>query len=173
MGVFPAFFTLYVTKERRSSVQAMQLSNGIANPASLWLGHLLFDGMFGVVVAIIIAVVFSKVSTQFSYLGLYVSTLSVQSPYFLRPLQGFTMVLYGYTSILFAYCVTLFSASALAAFSIVAGYQVIMFMLYVSISHGLPHILTPFQLSAYLLTLTYAPVSETSRYMTIIRKDNG
>ncbi|CAG7851662.1 ABC transporter A family member 6 AltName: Full=ABC transporter ABCA.6 [Serendipita indica DSM 11827] len=137
MGAFPAFFTLYVTKERRSLVQAMQLSNGIANPASLWLGHLLFDGIFGVVVAIIVSVVFSKVSTQFSYLGLY----------------GFTMVLYGYTSILFAYCVTLFSASALAAFSIVAGYQVVMFMLY---------------LSAYLLSLTYAPVSATSRYMTII-----
>ena len=73
-GVFPAFFTLYVTKERRSAVQAMQLSNGIANPASLWFGHLMFDGMFGIIVSIIIAVVFSKVSTQFSYIPLYVSS---------------------------------------------------------------------------------------------------
>ncbi|KAG9044141.1 hypothetical protein FS842_001568 [Serendipita sp. 407] len=137
MGVFPAFFTLYVTKERRSSVQAMQLSNGIANPASLWLGHLLFDGMFGIVISIIISVVFSVVSKQFSYLGLY----------------GFTMVLYGYTGILFAYCVSLVSSSALAAFSIVAGYQVIMFMLY---------------LSAYMLTLTYALPSKTDSYMSII-----
>ncbi|KIM34443.1 hypothetical protein M408DRAFT_60324 [Serendipita vermifera MAFF 305830] len=137
MGVFPAFFTLYVTKERRSAVQAMQLSNGIANPASLWFGHLMFDGMFGVIVSIIVAVVFSKVSTQFSYI----------------PLLWFVMFLYGYTSILFAYCVSLLSASALAAFSIVAGYQVLMFMLY---------------LSAYLLTLTYAKTSLTAMTMNII-----
>jgi ATP-binding cassette subfamily A (ABC1) protein 3 len=42
--------------------------------------------------------------------------------------QWFIIALYGYTSILFAYCVSLISASALAAFSIVAGYQVVMFM---------------------------------------------
>lgn len=52
----------------------MQLSNGIANPASLWFGHLMFDGMFGVIISIIIAVVFSKVSTQFDYIPLYVSS---------------------------------------------------------------------------------------------------
>jgi ATP-binding cassette, subfamily A (ABC1), member 3 len=39
------------------------------------------------------------------------------------------MVLYGYTSILFAYCVSLLSSSALAAFAIVAAWQVVMFML--------------------------------------------
>jgi p-aminobenzoyl-glutamate transporter AbgT len=42
--------------------------------------------------------------------------------------QWFTMVLYGYTSILFAYCVSLLSSSALAAFAIVAAWQVVMFM---------------------------------------------
>jgi len=71
--VFPAFFTLYVTKERRSAVQAMQLSNGIANPASLWFGHLMFDGMFGVIISVIITVVFSQVSNQFDHLPLFVS----------------------------------------------------------------------------------------------------
>jgi len=39
------------------------------------------------------------------------------------------MVLYGFTATLFAYCISLLSASALAAFSIVAGYQIVMFML--------------------------------------------
>lgn len=33
----------------------------------------MFDGMFGVVIAIVISVVFSKVSTQFDYIPLYVS----------------------------------------------------------------------------------------------------
>jgi ATP-binding cassette subfamily A (ABC1) protein 3 len=78
-GVFPAFFALYVTKERRSDVQAMQLSNGIANPASLWFGHLLFDGMFGVIVATVVAAVFATVSKQFSYIGLFVCTQALLS----------------------------------------------------------------------------------------------
>lgn len=38
------------------------------------------------------------------------------------------MGLYGFTSILFAYCVSLLSSSALAAFAIVAAWQVVMFM---------------------------------------------
>jgi ATP-binding cassette subfamily A (ABC1) protein 3 len=127
-GVFPAFFALYVTKERRSDVQAMQLSNGIANPASLWFGHLLFDGMFGVIVATVVAAVFATVSKQFSYIGLFVGVQPLFVCKVTHKIQWFILVLYGYTSILFAYCVSLLSASALAAFSVIAGYQVIMFM---------------------------------------------
>jgi ATP-binding cassette subfamily A (ABC1) protein 3 len=72
-GVFPAFFTLYVSKERRSSVQAMQLSNGISNPAGMWLGHLLFDGIPGVVIATVVAAVFAATQPdQFSFIPLLV-----------------------------------------------------------------------------------------------------
>ncbi len=52
------------------------------------------------------------------------------------------MVLYGYTSTLFAYCISRKSSSGLAAFSICAGYQVVMFLVHTSV------------LSVFWLTLT-------------------
>jgi len=64
-AVYPAFFSLYVSRERRSSVQAMQLSNGLANPVGLWLGHLMFDSLFTVFIATVIVTVFSTVSNKF------------------------------------------------------------------------------------------------------------
>lgn len=72
-AVFPAFFTLYVSKERRSSVQAMQLSNGVSNPAGMWLGHLLFDAIPGVIIATVVAAVFAATqSNQFKFIPLLV-----------------------------------------------------------------------------------------------------
>lgn len=44
-AVYPPFFSLFVSQEWRSSVQAMQLSNDLANPVGLWLGHLIFDSL--------------------------------------------------------------------------------------------------------------------------------
>jgi len=109
----------------------MQLSNGVSNPAGMWLGHLLFDGIPGLIIATVAAVVFAVMqSDQFKFIPLLVC-------YFLQPslvlriyrgFQWFVMVLYGYTSTLFAYCISRISSSGLAAFSILAGYQVIMFM---------------------------------------------
>ena len=76
-AVFPAFFTLYVSKERRSSVQAMQLSNGVSNPAGMWFGHLLFDGIPGLVIATVIAAVFAATqSDQFRFIPLLVCYFS-------------------------------------------------------------------------------------------------
>ena len=71
-AVYPAFFSLYVSRERRSSVQAMQLSNGLANPLGLWLGHLIFDSLFTVFSATIIVIVFSTVTNYFNGLGFLV-----------------------------------------------------------------------------------------------------
>ena len=71
--MFPAFFSLYVSKERRSSVQAMQLSNGLSNPVGLWLGHLMFDTCFSLVIASVIIIVFAAGSNQFAGLGFFVS----------------------------------------------------------------------------------------------------
>ncbi|ELU45644.1 ABC transporter domain-containing protein [Rhizoctonia solani AG-1 IA] len=42
IAAWPAMAALYVTKERASHVQAMQLSNGIT-PAGMWIGHLLYE----------------------------------------------------------------------------------------------------------------------------------
>ena len=72
-GVYTAFYTLYVSQERRSSVQAMQFSNGLYDPIGLWLGHLAFDIIFCVLAATIIIVVFAAVGDQFPGLGLFVS----------------------------------------------------------------------------------------------------
>ena len=80
--MFPAFFTLYVAQERRSSVQAMQFSNGLSNPAGLWLGHLMFDSILSVVAATILAIVFAVTSTLFTGLGYFVGRLSVRSSRF-------------------------------------------------------------------------------------------
>jgi len=136
MAVFPAFFTLYVSKERRSSVQAMQYSNGLTNPAGLWLGHLLFDGISSFIVATVVAIIFATASNQFHGIG-YV---------------WFILFLYGLTGALFAYVVTLFTPSPLAAFASVAGYQVLMFVLYIA---------------AYLLTFTFAKNSQAPHELTI------
>ncbi|KAF8507801.1 P-loop containing nucleoside triphosphate hydrolase protein [Hysterangium stoloniferum] len=136
MGVYPAFFALYTSMERRTSIQAMQLSNGLTNPAGLWLGHLLFDGFFSTLLTTIIIIVFALASNQFHGLGYL----------------WIVMVLYGFASALFAYCVTLFTASPLAAFAAVAGYQVLMFILY---------------LAGYLLTITYAKNSKAAGIITI------
>ncbi|KDR85831.1 hypothetical protein GALMADRAFT_234928 [Galerina marginata CBS 339.88] len=136
MGVYPAFFTLYVSKERRTSVQAMQLSNGLTDPIGLWLGHLLFDSIPVVILSTIITIVFAVASNQFHGLGFL----------------WFIMVLYGLTAALFSYCVSLMVASPLAAFATVAGYQFVIFILYIA---------------SYLLVLTYGKVTESAHLITI------
>lgn len=68
-AVYPAFFSSYVAKERRSGVQAMQLSNGLTNPAGLWLGHLLFDGIFTVIISLVLVLVFAMTGHAFIGLG--------------------------------------------------------------------------------------------------------
>ncbi|KAK7063610.1 hypothetical protein R3P38DRAFT_2492098 [Favolaschia claudopus] len=137
MAVYPAFFALYVSKERRSSVQAMQFSNGLHNPVGMWLGHLAFDSIFTVIMATIVIIVFAAASNQFHGLGFF----------------WLVIVLYGIAGALFAYMVSLIVSSPLAAFAAVAGYQIIMFVLYIA---------------GYLLTLTYAKTSDADRLITII-----
>jgi ATP-binding cassette subfamily A (ABC1) protein 3 len=81
-GVFPAFFCLYISQERRSGVQAMQFSNGLSNSFGLWLGHLLFDSMFSIFVATVITIIFATTTNQFHGLGYFVSVLVLRSRLF-------------------------------------------------------------------------------------------
>lgn len=71
-AVHTAFYALYVTKERRSSVQAMQFSNGLTDPIGLWLGHLMFDVIWSILLSSIIIIIFATVSNQFHGLGFLV-----------------------------------------------------------------------------------------------------
>ncbi|KAG8774772.1 hypothetical protein FRC12_001832 [Ceratobasidium sp. 428] len=113
MGLWPAFFILYVSAERRSSVQAMQLSNGMT-PAGLWLGHLLFDLPWVVLIATVVTIVFGVATSQFYALGALWAVI----------------VLYGIAGALFAYVVSTFVKSPLAGFALAGGYNVIMSVLY-------------------------------------------
>ncbi|KAH9830408.1 uncharacterized protein C8Q71DRAFT_862423 [Rhodofomes roseus] len=137
LSVFPAFFGLYVSKERRSAVQAMQFSNGLSNPAGLWLGHLMFDSIFAVFIATLIIVIYAFASNQFAAL----------------PFFWLVLVLYGIVGALFSYTISLAVPSPLAAFAATAGYQAVMFLLY---------------LAGFLLTATYATVTSESRDLTFI-----
>ncbi|KDR85825.1 hypothetical protein GALMADRAFT_274642 [Galerina marginata CBS 339.88] len=137
MALYPAFYALYVSKERRSSVQAMQLSNGLTNPIGMWLGHLLFDMIPSILLSTIIIIIFSAVTDQFHGLGLL----------------WCVFVLYGISGTLFAYCLSLMAASPLGAFAIVAVYQFVTFVLY---------------LSSYLMVFTFGKITESSRLTTII-----
>ncbi|KAH7105549.1 P-loop containing nucleoside triphosphate hydrolase protein [Auriculariales sp. MPI-PUGE-AT-0066] len=137
LSVFPPFFALYVARERRALVQAMQRSNGLTNPAALWLGHVLFDSIPGIIVATILTLVFAFAVDQFHGVG-YI---------------WLVIVLYSFTGALFAYCFVLVTSSPLAAFAACAGYQVVMFVLY---------------LASYLLIYTYAKNSQAPHLITII-----
>ncbi|KAG9125159.1 hypothetical protein FRC07_008748 [Ceratobasidium sp. 392] len=106
MGVWPAFFALYVSAERRSNVQAMQLSNGM-RPAGLWLGHLLFDLPWIALVATFVVTIFGTTTSQFYALGALWSVI----------------FLYGIAGALFAYVVSTFAKSPIAAFAITGGYN--------------------------------------------------
>ncbi|KAI0756117.1 P-loop containing nucleoside triphosphate hydrolase protein [Daedaleopsis nitida] len=116
VAIYPAFFTLYVAQERRSSVQEMQFSNGLSNPVGLWLGHVMFDALFSVLAATILVIVFSVKSTLFQGLGYL----------------WFIIVLHGFTGSLFAYVWTLFIQSPTGAFAAVMAYQLVVFGLYLA-----------------------------------------
>ena len=51
----------------------MQFSNGLSNPVGLWLGHVMFDSIFVVIVSTIITIIFATGSNQFHGLGFVVS----------------------------------------------------------------------------------------------------
>ncbi|KAF4611653.1 hypothetical protein D9613_004331 [Agrocybe pediades] len=116
MAVYPAFYAIYVSKERRTAVQAMQLSNGLNNPIGMWLGHLMFDMIPSIILSTIIVIVFSAVSDQFRALGLL----------------WIVMVLYAISGTLFSYALSLMVSSPLGAFAISAVYQFLCFIMYLS-----------------------------------------
>jgi hypothetical protein len=51
----------------------MQFSNGLTNPIGLWLGHLMFDVGWSILLSSIIIIIFATVSNQFHGLGFMVS----------------------------------------------------------------------------------------------------
>ncbi|CAE6371657.1 unnamed protein product, partial [Rhizoctonia solani] len=114
MAAWPAMAALYVTKERASHVQAMQLSNGIS-PAGMWIGHLLYE------IPIILAI-------SGAITGIFAST----GQFFNLELMFAVIVLYGIDATLLSFVASLFIRSPIAAFAIIAGYQCITFLGYLA-----------------------------------------
>ncbi|KAK4686551.1 hypothetical protein P7C73_g3574, partial [Tremellales sp. Uapishka_1] len=135
VSVYPAFACVYPTLERASNVRANQYSNG-ASPAALWLGHLLFELPSIFLVSIIITIVLATVVSQFNGIGILFICL----------------VLYGISATLYAFIFSLFLNSPLASWALVAGSNVILFLLY---------------LATYLLILTYDRTSESPHHITL------
>ncbi|KAG9125344.1 hypothetical protein FRC07_008009 [Ceratobasidium sp. 392] len=151
MGLWPAFFVLYVSNERRSLVQAMQLSNGMT-PAGLWLGHLLFDLPWIVFIASVMVTIFGTVTSQFYGLGALWAVL----------------VLYGIAGALFAYIVSTFAKSPLIGFAVTGSYNALVSLLY-----GSAYILTlaytrPSELEGTLQIVHYT-LSLMSPIVSVVR----
>lgn len=89
------------------------ISNG-ASPVSLWLGHLLWELPPIITISTVITIIFATATTQFNGIG-YV---------------WFCLLIYGISSTLYSFMFALFLTSPLASWALVAGINVIMFLLY-------------------------------------------
>jgi hypothetical protein len=91
----------------------LTISNG-ASPVALWLGHLLWELPPIILISTLVTIIFATVSSQFAAIG-YV---------------WFCLLLYGICSTLYSFMFALFLTSPLASWALVAGSNVILFMLY-------------------------------------------
>ncbi|RYP08627.1 hypothetical protein DL764_001755 [Monosporascus ibericus] len=114
MALYPAFFTLYPTYERKSQVRALQYSNGI-RPFPLLLSYMMFDFIFVLVVSILCTVLISS-----------------QAPWFGLGYLLLVQALYGTASILFAYLISLMTRSQPAAFASAVLAMAVMYILAVT-----------------------------------------
>lgn len=113
LALYPAFFALYPSNERRRFVRGLQYSNGV-RPFPLWVSYLLFDFCFAIVSAALVIIIWVAMSSIWYHIG-YVYLI---------------MVLYGIASILMAYVVSLFTKSQLATYAWAAALQTIGFLAY-------------------------------------------
>ena len=98
-ALYPAFFALYPTYERRTQVRALQYSNGIRPPA-LVLSYALFDFLFVLVVSILCTAI-----------------VSAQAPWFGIGHVFLVQALYGLAVIPIVYLISLVTSSQPAAFA--------------------------------------------------------
>lgn len=114
MSITPGLFALYPSFERTRNVKQLQYSNGV-RPGPLWLGHLLFDAIFVVVISTISLIVFTLAKSSVWHFTSY-----------LWPVFFF----YGLSATLLAYIISLFVSTQLGAFAFAAGYQAVSFLIY-------------------------------------------
>ncbi|KAI1312365.1 hypothetical protein F5Y03DRAFT_390713 [Xylaria venustula] len=110
-ALYPAFFSLYPTYERRSQVRALQYSNGI-RPFPTIFSYWVFDCFFVIIIA---AVCTGLIASQAEWFGI-----------------GYLFVvqaLYGFAAVLFSYLISLIARSQPAAFAYSVLFMAIMFVL--------------------------------------------
>ena len=125
-------------------------SNG-ASPAALWLGHILFELPAILLVSIVVTVIFATLSSQFNGIGVLF----------------ICFVLYGVASTLYSYMFALFLNSPLAAWALVAGINVILFLLYLYVAEPINEQVADLPSAAYLLILTYDISTGAPNHVTI------
>ncbi|KAI1383528.1 P-loop containing nucleoside triphosphate hydrolase protein [Hypoxylon trugodes] len=109
--LYPAFFALYPTYERRSQVRALQYSNGI-RPFPLLFAYWMFDFVFVLII--------SAVCT---------ALMAPAAPWFGLGYVWFVQVLYGLAAVLCAYLISLLARSQPAAFAFTVLIMAIMYAL--------------------------------------------
>ncbi|PWN47688.1 hypothetical protein IE53DRAFT_390183 [Violaceomyces palustris] len=112
-AVVPAFSALYPSAERTNLSKSLALSNGM-RPLPLWLGHLISELPVILLSSVPIALIYGVGTDQFQ-----------GTAYF-----WLTLFLYGLSSSIQSFCVTLIAPNRLAAFAIVAAWNVLAFLIY-------------------------------------------
>ncbi|EXA40296.1 hypothetical protein NW761_003705 [Fusarium oxysporum] len=114
LSVYPAFFALYPSNERRRFVRGLQYSNGV-RPFPLWIAYLLFDLIVVLVSTAIVVAIWAGVSDVWFNIG-YVFLV---------------LFLYGIASTLFAYLISLFTKTQLGTYAWAAASQTLIFVVYI------------------------------------------
>ncbi|RGP77504.1 ABC transporter [Fusarium longipes] len=114
LSVYPAFFALYPSNERRKNVRGLQYSNGV-RPFPLWIAYLLFDLIIVLLATSIATALWAGVSNIWFHLG-YVFLI---------------LFLYGMASTLLSYLVSLFTSTQLGTFAWASAGQTLVFVIYI------------------------------------------
>ncbi|PWZ02442.1 hypothetical protein BCV70DRAFT_145 [Testicularia cyperi] len=114
-AVWPAFAVLYPSAERNSRVKAMTLTNGM-RALPFWLGHLLAEIPVVAIISVVVSLVFAFASDQFRGVGIL----------------WVVLFLYGIAATLQSFIVSLIAPNQLAAFGILAAWNVLAFLIYFS-----------------------------------------
>ncbi|KAL2208048.1 putative ABC transporter [Sarocladium strictum] len=113
LALYPAFFALYPSNERRRFVRGLQYSNGV-RPFPLWISYLVFDFIFVLVSSALVTAIWVGMSNVWWNIG-YMFVV---------------MFLYGLAAALMAYVVSLFTKTQLATYAWAAALQAIGFLAY-------------------------------------------
>ncbi|KPM35547.1 hypothetical protein AK830_g11010 [Neonectria ditissima] len=113
LSVYPAFFALYPSMERRRFIRGLEYSNGV-RPFPLWMAYLLFDFIIALVSSAIVTTIWAGISSIWFHLG-YVFLV---------------FFLYAIAATLMAYVISLFTKTQLGTYAWAAAGQTFFLLVY-------------------------------------------